>query len=168
MTTAAHAWVNSSEFRAAMARFPTGVAVVTTTDSSCDPHGFTASSFCSASLEPPLVLVCLAHSANSYEVFAGCDHFAVSVLRPGHEDVARRFATKNADKFALGDFTLSPLGLPALDGALFVLDCAVHGRYPAGDHTIMVGEVRHVRLHDGQPMVYFSRGFRQLGSAGLT
>lgn len=154
--------VAPEEFRDAMARFPSGVVVVTARCEDGTPRGFTASSFCSVSLEPPLVLVCLADAADSALVFARCDHFAVSVLAPEHQHLALRFATKGADKFT--DPLLQPCatGLPTVWRAPVQLDCAAYARYPAGDHTILVGRVTGVRLGEGSPMVYCEREFRTL------
>lgn len=74
----------SAMFRTAMSRSPTGVTMVTTRGEHGIPFGFTASLFCSVSMNPPLILVCLARSANSYPVFARCDRFAVSMPQPHH------------------------------------------------------------------------------------
>ncbi|GAA3870482.1 actinorhodin polyketide dimerase ActVB [Streptomyces lacrimifluminis] len=145
-----------------MARFPAGVVVATTLDEHGLPRGFTASSFCSVSLTPPLVLVCLADSAESYGAFTRCARFAVSVLGPEHSALATRFATRSADKFADRGLTLTAARLPAVEGARSVLDCTVHERYPAGDHVIIVGRVTGARLGEGEPMVYFDRAFRSL------
>ncbi|GLW51075.1 actinorhodin polyketide dimerase [Streptomyces sp. NBRC 14336] len=154
--------VAPEEFRAAMSRFPSGVVVVTTRCPDGTPRGFTASSFCSVSLNPPMVLVCLANAADSASTFARCDRFAVSVLRPRHRLLAERFATKGADKFGSGGLRPGPGGLPAVERALSVLDCAVHARHPAGDHTVLIGRVTEVRLGEGAPMVYYDRSFRTL------
>lgn len=148
-------------FRAAMSRFPTGVTIVTTDDEHGNPSGFTASSFCSVSTNPPLILVCLATSANSYPVFARCDRFAVSILRPQHTELAKRFASKDTDKFA-GTFGRTPGGLTVVDGALAVFECAVHQRHEAGDHVIMIGRVYWVRTRTGDPVVYHDRAFDTL------
>jgi flavin reductase ActVB len=147
-----------------MARFPAGVVVVTTRGEGGLPRGFTASSFCSVSLDPPLILVCLANSADSFAAFASCGPFAVSVLGPEHGPVATRFATRGADKFAPGGLSRTPEGLPAVAGALVELDCEAHARHPAGDHTILIGRVTGVRLGEGggSPMVYYERSFRSL------
>ncbi|MGW3283253.1 flavin reductase family protein [Streptomyces sp. NPDC001002] len=158
----AEAALASEDFRAAMARFPSGVVVVTTCCEDGTPRGFTASSFCSVSLEPPMVLVCLATSADSAPAFECCDRFAVSVLAPVHRPLATRFATKGADKFASGGLGLSPAGLPTVDRALSELDCTAHARHPAGDHTVLIGRVTGVRLGEGSPMVYYDRAFRTL------
>ena len=157
--------VDSAAFREAMVRFPSGVTIVTTHDQSGRPHGFTASSFCSVSAQPPLVLVCLARSANSYPVFAHNDRFAISILPADQVAVARRFASKNTDKFACGGFVRTPRGGTVLQDALAVVECAVHRRYEAGDHMIMVGEVEQVRLAElGRPAVYFGRVFSTICS----
>ncbi|MEW1922958.1 flavin reductase family protein [Streptomyces sp. NPDC088360] len=147
-----------------MARFAAGVVVVTTLGEGGLPRGFTASSFCSVSLHPPLVLVCLANSADSFGAFASCGHFAVSVLGPEHRPLAERFATKGADKFASDGLSRTPGGLPAVAGALVELDCEMHARHPAGDHTILIGQVSGARLGEGArtPMVYYERSFRFL------
>lgn len=158
--------VDPSAFRDAMARFATGIAIVTTHDEAGTPYGFTASSFCSVSLDPPLVLVCLAKSARSYPVFARNQSFAVSILRSAHVEFARRFASKVPDRFAPGGFIDTPRGSIVLSEALAVVECSVHSRHEAGDHVIMVGEVDQVSLaKQGKPVVYFDRGFRMLCSA---
>ncbi|MFJ5305822.1 flavin reductase family protein [Streptomyces sp. NPDC088350] len=154
--------VAPEDFRAAMSRFPSGVVVVTTRCGDGTPRGFTASSFCSVSLDPPMVLVCLANSADSAPSFESCDRFAVSVLAPAHRPLAVRFATKGTDKFASEGLALSPDGLPTVERALSELDCAAHARHPAGDHTVLIGRVTGVRLGEGSPMVYYDRAFRTL------
>lgn len=155
---------SSEDFRAAMARFATGVVVVTTLGDGGLPRGFTASSFCSVSLHPPLILVCLANSADSFEAFDSCGHFAVSVLGPEHKPLAQQFATKGTDKFASEGLSRTPGGLPTVAGALVELDCDVYARHPAGDHTILIGRVSDTRLGEraATPMVYYERNFRFL------
>ncbi|MFD3523534.1 flavin reductase family protein [Streptomyces sp. NPDC058653] len=145
-----------------MARFAAGVVIVTTREDDGTPRGFTASSFCSVSQDPPLVLVCLSTAADSHEAFLGCTELAVSVLRDEQRALAGLFATRGADKFAAGGFAPSPGGLPVAVGALVTLECAVRDRHPAGDHTILVAEVRGVRLEEGSPMVYYGRAFHGL------
>lgn len=158
--------VDPSAFRDAMARFPTGVAIVTTHAADGTPYGFTASSFCSVSLDPPLVLVCLARSGRAYPVFARNRRFAISILQSTHIEIARRFASKIPDRFAPGGFTCTPQGSIVLAEALAVVECSVDNRHEAGDHVIMVGEVDQVLLAEqGRPAVYFDRGFRTLCSA---
>lgn len=99
-------------------------------------------------MEPPLALVCLARTANSFPVFDSCGEFAVSVLREDHTDLAMRFARKSADKFAGGEFVRTARGATVLDGAVAVVECTVHERYPAGDHIILLGEVQSVHVEE--------------------
>ncbi|MGI3202702.1 flavin reductase [Streptomyces sp. GLT-R25] len=149
-------------FRAAMAQLAGGVVVVTTEDTDGRPYGFTATSFCSVSMDPALVLVCLAETSSSYEAFMDCRGFAVSLLGQEQRALATRFATTGADKFRAEDTVTTPRLLPAVEGALAVLDCDVHARHPAGDHMILVGAVRHVLPGRGEPLVYHDRAFQQL------
>ncbi|GAA3753987.1 flavin reductase family protein [Micromonospora maritima] len=158
--------LDPADFRAAMASFPTGVTIVTTRDADGVPYGFTANSFCSVSLEPPLVLVCLARSAHSFPVFAGCERFAVSILQSHHTELARRFASKREDKFAQGRFRRTAGGLTVVDGAAAVLECDRYRQYEAGDHVILIGLVRTAQLAPTRdPVLYVERTFGTVGSA---
>ncbi len=158
--------VEPALFRDAMARFPAGVVVATARDDAGQAHGFTASSFCSVSADPPLVLLCLATSANCHPVFARCHGFAISILHAGQVEQAVRFATKGARKFTDVDLTSTANGQPSLAGALVTLDCIVKDRHPAGDHTIIIGHVQHVALGDEEPpAIYYSRAFHTLDTA---
>lgn len=151
--------VDPELFRSAMRQFPSGVTVVTARDAADRPHGFTASSFCSVSLEPALVLVCLSTAANSYPAFSRCGTFAVSILRHDQQDLAERFSRKGADKFADGGFVPTRRQLHAVDDAVCVLECTTYARYPAGDHVVIIGEVQDVTVNGGDPIVYFDRRF---------
>ncbi|MGH8907647.1 MAG: flavin reductase family protein [Egibacteraceae bacterium] len=157
--------VDSAAFRLAMTRFAAGVTIVTTVDERLRQWGFTANAFTSLSLDPPLVLVCLDARAECHPAFSAASGFAVNVLRPEHEPLARRFATKGIDKFASGRFEPSAAGLPVLPDALAVIECATEQRLPGGDHTILIGRVRDCRVGDGAPMVYFDRAFHRLESS---
>ncbi|MDT7553740.1 MAG: flavin reductase ActVB [Pseudonocardiales bacterium] len=153
------------QFRDAMAAFPSGVTIVTTTDDDGRWWGFTATSFCSVSMDPPLVLVCLARSAECHPVFARAQRWVVHVIHPDHADLAVRFATRGADKFADAAFTADGRGLPVLDRACVVLDCSTHARHDGGDHTILVGRVDRTELGEATPAVYYRRDFRDLAEA---
>lgn len=146
----------------ALAKFPTGVVIVTTLDRAGRRWGFTASAFASLSLEPPQVLVCLAQNAHCHTAFSNTDRFATNILRAEHEPLARRFATKGAAKFNGDDFIFSDLGLPVLSDALAVIECGIAARLPGGDHTIIIGDVRAARSSTGDPAIYHDRVFRHL------
>jgi flavin reductase ActVB len=110
--------------------------------------------------------VCLARTANSFQVFARSPRFAVSILQHHHVEVAQRFAAKRRDKFDGSAITCTPSGLPAVAGALASVECEMRNRYDAGDHMIMIGQVYGVQLGEGAPMVYFERGFHRLAGGG--
>ncbi|MEV8441838.1 flavin reductase family protein [Actinosynnema sp. NPDC051121] len=150
------------QFKEALSRWASGVTVVTTADGGRDPHGFTATSFTAASLAPPMVLVCLDRSAACLPAFLRSDWLAVHLLRRAQQPLAERFARKGTDKFA-GLRTRSGLGgVPLLDGALAVLECGVAGRFDAGDHVVLLAEVRRSATDDGEPLLHHRRGFRGL------
>jgi len=152
-------------FRQAMSRFAAGVTVVTTLDDDGTPWGFTASSFASVSLHPPLVLVCLAYDADSAPAFEACERFAVNII--GEHDCALglRFASRGVDKFAGASFVPGEFGQPTLPSSIATVECDVEHRYEGGDHMILVGRVRAARATDEEPIVYFDRGFRHLGES---
>ncbi|GAA0935463.1 flavin reductase family protein [Pseudonocardia zijingensis] len=152
-------------FKDAMAAFPSGITIVTTVDDEGRWWGFTATSFCSVSMDPPLVLVCLARTAECHPVFTRAPRWVVHVIRPEHADLALRFATRGADKFAAAGFRADEHGLPVLGNACVTLDCTAHQRLDGGDHTILLGRVEHTRLGDAEPAVYFRRRFHTLTSS---
>lgn len=152
--------VERDDFLAALSRFPSGVTIVTTLDAAGTPWGFTASSFCSLSMAPPQVLVCLANDADCYPAFESSDRLTVNVLATGHARLARHFATKGVDKFGYGAFTPGADGVPVLEGAVAVLECRTAARLPGGDHTILVGDVVTAVADEGEPALYVDRAFR--------
>lgn len=153
----------AGELRDAMRRFASGVTIVTTVDERGDWKGFTASAFCSLSLDPPLVLVCQARTSSSFAAFMSCERFLVNILGAQHEEVALRFARSGGDKFAGGGFEPAlRSGLPLLPDALAVVGCDVHARHDGGDHVILVGGVDSCRVRDGAPMLHFDSRFRGL------
>lgn len=154
-------------FREAMKRFASGVTIVTTVDANGTWKGFTASAFCSLSLDPPLVLVCQARTSSSYEAFTRCDRFLVNILGQEHEELALQFARSGGDKFGDGRFRPGRVsGLPLLPDALAVVGCDVHARHDGGDHDIYIGAVYSCRVRNGAPMLHFDSRFHALSEAG--
>lgn len=142
-------------------RYPTGVVVVTA-NSESGPAGFTAQTFTSLSLEPPLVSFAVATAGRSWAKMSGATVFAVNVLADDQESVAQQFATSGIDKFAGIEWTTGPLGAPLLTGALSSVEGECVSRTTYGDHDLIVLAARHVTHRDGQPLVYFHRLFRTL------
>lgn len=155
--------ITAVDYREAMARFATGVTIVTTTDADGRWWGFTASSFSPVSIDPPLILVCLGRDARCHPIFTSAPGFRVNVLGPEHEELAVRFATKGIDKFAGDEFRAADDGLPTLDDALVSLLCRTTEIADGGDHTILFGAVEDVQLrHGGRPAVHADRCFWDL------
>jgi len=154
--------VPSEEFRRVLGHFATGVTIVTTRDADGRPTGLTVSAFCSVSLDPPQILVCVDHKSQSYPALRDGGHFAVNFLGDGHEDISRRFATTRLDKFDGVAHRLSGHGVPLLDGALAQLECRVVSRHVEGDHTILVGLVEDARNGAGEPLLYYRGKYRRL------
>ena len=157
--------VDLRTFRKAMARFPSGVTIVTTIDETRKWWGFTASAFTSLSLEPPQLLVCLDRSANCYPHFCESDRFAVNILSADHEALARRFATKGIDKFTSVDFEQGEFQLPLLSDAVAAFECHKSTLVPSGDHVILIGEPLSIRMRSETPAVLFNHRFWRLPEA---
>ncbi|GMG83418.1 hypothetical protein LNKW23_26310 [Paralimibaculum aggregatum] len=149
--------------RRALGTFATGVTIVTARAGDGTPAGFTANSFTSVSLDPPLLLVCLAHTAASYGIFRAAESFAVNVLETGQEDTAKRFASRGVDKFGPTPWEAGALGAPLIAGSLAVFDCAMHSRVEAGDHDILMGRVLGFSIHEGAALLYHQGIFKSLG-----
>lgn len=158
--------VDVAMFKEAMSRFPSGVVVVTTRDSQGKSWGFTASSFSSVSLDPPLILVCLSRTAGCYQAFNSAQWFAVNVLSADDEMMAAGFARRGADKFAGLDCGADEHGSPLLSSAVATLTCQRFNVYDCGDHGVFVGRVTTARLvSDNSPMVYSSRRFGRFAAS---
>ena len=153
------------DFKEAMGRFPSGVTIVTTVDQDGRSWGFTATAFSSLSIDPPLILACLAGKAECKAAFMSATQFAVSILRPEHKDLAIRFATKGIDKFAGGEFSTGNIGVPVLTDAVVTIECTMEAKYPGGDHVILVGAVEHIKIQKGEATIYHGGKFHTLARA---
>lgn len=149
--------------RNAFGAFATGVTVITTRQPDGTPRGFTANSFTSVSLDPALLLVCLAKTAHSAEVFAEAPHFAVNILAQDQKAVSGLFASRAPDKFDHCVWTPGPADMPLIDGALAQFSCARHQLVDAGDHLILIGRVEHFATAEGQPLGYFRGNYFSIG-----
>jgi 3-hydroxy-9,10-secoandrosta-1,3,5(10)-triene-9,17-dione monooxygenase reductase component len=158
--------VSAGLLRDAMSRFATGVTIVTTVGPDGEPQGATANAFTSVSLDPPLILVCLAHTSRTLVALRDRGAFAVNVLGSGHEELARAFA-RSGDEAAWGepDHLPGPTGSPILHGVQAAIDCRVYALHPGGDHDIVVGEVQHIRVEDepGDALLWFRSTFGTVG-----
>jgi flavin reductase (DIM6/NTAB) family NADH-FMN oxidoreductase RutF len=137
-----NASIDPVALRRAFGTFVTGVTVVTTLDADGTPRGMTANSFTSVSLDPPLLLVCVAKSASSYQAFTSSGCFAVNILHEGQIDVSGTFASKSPDKFQSVTHDRIHTGAPVLTDSLTWFDCTTYNSVDAGDHTVLIGQVR--------------------------
>jgi flavin reductase (DIM6/NTAB) family NADH-FMN oxidoreductase RutF len=151
----------SHEFRRACGAFATGVAVLTTRASDGAPHGITVNSFCSLSLEPPLVMIAIALDCTFLNHFESCLFFAVNILREDQRDLSIRFAELPEGRFTGVDWHDTVSGSPWLDGALALLDCKTVQILDAGDHRMLIGEVLEVSVSEGRPLIFY-RGYKSL------
>ena len=154
--------VNQDEFRATLGRFPSGVTVVTTKAADGSDQGMTVSAFCSVSLEPPLVLICIEKTASAYQALTTAPGFAVNILSAKQEQIARRFSIVDIDRFEGVGFTRSSNGYVIIDDLLGVLECRLYALHDGGDHTIILGEVEETRVESGTPLLYYRGGYAQL------
>ncbi len=149
--------------RDAFGRFATGVTVVTTRQPDGTPRGFTANSFTSVSLDPPLLLVCVGKQALSFETFQQADHFTVNVLADDQKEISGLFASQSAKKFDIAAWQPDERNMPTIDGALARFSCAQHRLVDAGDHLILIGRVEDFETREGHPLGYFRGAYFDLG-----
>lgn len=149
-----------ADFRSFMARFPTGVAVVTTLDPDGAPRGMTCSSVCSVTLKPPTLLVCLRSGSPTLAAMLEQSMFAVNLLHDRAQPVAQLFASGMPDRFDRVRWQAEPGGGPhLLDDAHAVADCRVSHTDLVGDHMVVFGEVHQIWQRPGpEPLLY---GLRQ-------
>jgi flavin reductase (DIM6/NTAB) family NADH-FMN oxidoreductase RutF len=146
--------------RDAFGCFTTGVTVVTTKGEGGAPVGFTANSFASVSLDPPLALICVDLNANSLPALEAAGVFVVNVLHAGQQEIARRVTRKGGDRFAHIAFETWATGAPVLDGCMANFECETHHAFDAGDHRVFIGRVLKVRIDpDHEPLVFLRGGY---------
>ena len=160
---------SEAHIRRTLARFTTGVTVVTT--GGHEPQAMTVNSFTSVSLTPPLVLICVNRRARLHGAVLRTKAFAVSVLGAQQRDIARHFADSQrpsgSAQFTAGDWAVSAgMRLPVLNGAIAWLECALEEAHPGGDHTIMIGRITGGSFGDDHDALIFHSGrFHQLQGA---
>lgn len=148
--------------RRALGCFVTGVTIVTTRGADGRPHGFTANSFTSVSLDPPLVLVCVGYETEGLEAYRQCPRFAVNVLADSQQMISNGFATERPDRFAGVRWREGSHRVPILEGCIATLECVVWQRIEAGDHMILVGRVLACEDSTDRPLAFWRGRYRSL------
>jgi flavin reductase (DIM6/NTAB) family NADH-FMN oxidoreductase RutF len=153
------------QFRDVAGLFATGITLVTAERDGVFT-GLTANSFCSVSLNPLLVLVCVDLTAESHPFIAQTGRFAVNILSDGQEAISRHFATKDPNKDAMlrsYPHRVGVMGCPILSEGLAYVECRVVNEVHAGDHTIFVGEVIEAGLEaEGEGLLFYRGKYRRL------
>ncbi|MEN2750599.1 flavin reductase family protein [Psychrobacter sp. FBL11] len=155
--------LDSKALRNAFGSYMTGVTVITAMTDDGKPVGFTANSFTSVSLKPPLLLVCPAKSLSSFDVFANCENFAVNILSEDQQNISNIFAGSKDDRFSQIVWHTDEQGNPIIDGALTHFSCKTERNLEAGDHHLLVGQVLDFSAREGRGLGYASGGYFSLG-----
>ncbi|MFE8013898.1 flavin reductase family protein [Streptomyces antibioticus] len=151
--------VNARMFRTVLGQFATGVTVITGLDSD-ERLGLACQSFSSLSLDPPLVLFCAGRTSTSWPRIRRSGRFGVNILAEDQREVCAAFGSTSAPKFDVVGSRRTPGGTVVLDGVLAWLGCAIEAVHEGGDHDIVVGRVRELRMErqDDGPLLYFRGG----------
>lgn len=150
---------NQREFRNALARFATGVTVVTTFRNG-KTHAMTANAFVSVSLDPPLVLVSLDNRSHMHRILPAVGRYGISVLAEHQKSLSDHFAGRPTGEANIR--FVNRAGTALLDGALAHFVVKVFHAHPAGDHTLYVGSVEFFEYRDDQPLLFYAGGYQQL------
>lgn len=156
---------SAADFKATMRHTAAGVVVISTIDSN-EMFGFTANSFTSLSLSPPMVLFCISNNSRSLRAFHRSGKFAVSVLSSNQSEISRNFATCGINKFAEVNYTIGDKSqCPLINDAVCWFECIIKHEYDGGDHTIIIGEVEISQINnDCDPLIYHSGSYHKIGS----
>jgi flavin reductase (DIM6/NTAB) family NADH-FMN oxidoreductase RutF len=154
--------VDADTFRAVLGRFTTGITIVTSRDVGGDDHGMTVSAFASVSLDPPLVLICVDHTASMHGLLLEHPECGISILSSTQETYSRRFSSDDAGRFDGIAYSRGENGVVLLDDALAQMECHVVQHHDAGDHTLFIAEVIRAKALEGRPLLYYRGGYGQL------
>ncbi|MDX2274606.1 MAG: flavin reductase family protein [Hyphomonadaceae bacterium] len=139
--------------------FATGVVIVTAVSPDGEPIGLTVNSMASVSLEPPLLLWCLASNSQSRAAFTDGARFDIHILSEHQAPIALHFARKARDKFDTDPHWRRDPKPPRVDGVLARLACTVHATHEAGDHIIIIGQIEAAEHTSGPPLVFYASKF---------
>jgi len=156
---------NARIFRNALGRFSTGITVITI-NTPDGPMGFTANSFSSVSLDPPMVLWSLARSSNRFAPFATAKDYSIHVLSAAQVDLCKRFTRAGAG-FDDIDVTYNDAGVPLIENCLARFECRQYATYDGGDHVIIVGRVEEAHMREGEPLLFSSGEYGRFREGAL-
>ena len=146
--------MEKSLLRQCFGNFLTGITVVTTHHQDT-PIGFTANSFSSVSLDPPLLLVCIDNGSDNFNAFTQAKTFGINILADDQADMSNRFSSMMENRFDGVSWHLSEHGNPELEGISAFFDCSLETTHVAGDHTILIGRVQDCYTTDKKGIGYY-------------
>jgi len=160
--------ISQQHFREALGRFATGVTVITVALEDGEIHGMTANAFCSVSLEPLLVLVCVHQDARTHSMLHRKKRFGVNVLAEDQQRLSEYFAQPlqhQSAREAGARFSSTRHGTPVLEGGLAYLECRLKSATVAGDHTVFIAEVEELMVNKGSPLLFYGGKYHKVGPA---
>ncbi|MEP7182874.1 MAG: flavin reductase family protein [Betaproteobacteria bacterium] len=146
-------------FRDALAQFATGVTVICAQTPERQYTGFTANSFNSVSLAPPLILWSLAREATNLAAFEAAERYTINVLADDQVELALRFSRPHVDRFAGVPYRIGAAGAPLIEGCVAWFECRHHARHRAGDHVLFIGEVETCERRAGAALLFHQHRF---------
>ncbi len=149
----------TTDFRQLLSCLASGITVVTTRDEDGRRAGMTASAVSAASLNPPLLLVCVQKAATFHRALLAGRGFALNILARDQQSLSERFASSLADPFAGVPYTEGTMGLPLLSGVVTYIICAPWGHHEVGDHTVFIGEVSGGKVFERAPLVHYRSSY---------
>jgi len=159
--------VTAAEFKSAMRQVASPVAVIAAQKGNTRA-GLTATAVCSASADPPTILVCVNRDSSAEPIIAGSGAFSVNFLDEEQSGIARLFSTPDLEsdaRFAQGVWKRGATGAPVLQGAISAFDCQVVEIVPCGTHSIFLGRVLAVDSTDNSPLLYRDGFFQRLAAS---
>ncbi|MCF5228833.1 flavin reductase family protein [Pseudomonas edaphica] len=161
--------VEPLSFREALGHYASGITVITS-HLDDEPVGFTCQSFYSVSMSPPLVSFSVMSNSASYPKIRQAGRFVVNILSGEQAGISNQFARRGTDKWHGVQWQHSPLGNPIIAGSLHWLDCEIHAEHAAGDHLIVIGEVKALSLRAAaaaKPLLYFKGQYCNIAAQGV-
>ncbi|MCP5369157.1 MAG: flavin reductase family protein [Rickettsiaceae bacterium] len=150
------------DFKHAVGKFPTGICIITTQYQN-QPFGFTANSFVSVSLVPPLISFCLNKKALSLDAFEHSEYFIINILSEDQSDIASKFARSGIEKFVGMDYHVNNHQIPIIPNNISFLECKHYKNFDCGDHIIFIGLVEKVTIDSNKkPLLYYGRQYKGL------
>lgn len=143
-----------------MGLFSTGVCIVSRMRADGSPSGITANSFVSVSLDPMLVCWSIQNGSSQFDAFAKAPEFAISILAEDQQELAQRYASRGDTLMQPDDFAWTEASLPIIAGSIGHIECRHWSSYPAGDHTMIFGEVSALQSRDDiRPLGFYAGRF---------